>query len=80
MRSSVGACRCVIGFTGGEPFINPDIIEMLGDALGIKFKGLRSLPRAQQPGTVQHDATLSRVAQLDEILCKCGIKPLNPKD
>jgi Radical SAM superfamily len=37
-----------IGFTGGEPFMNPDIIEMLGDALGRGFKVLL-LTNAMQP-------------------------------
>ena len=37
-----------IGFTGGEPFLNPDIIAMLGNALG---RGLRVLvlTNAMQP-------------------------------
>ena len=30
----LGAAPCEIGFTGGEPFMNPDIIAMLEDALG----------------------------------------------
>src|SRR5215510_14027625 len=29
-----------IGFTGGEPFMNPDLIEMLEDALGRGFRAL----------------------------------------
>ena len=29
-----------IGFTGGEPFMNPDIVEMLGDALARGFSAL----------------------------------------
>ncbi len=37
-----------IGFTGGEPFMNPDIIEMLGDALGEGFSVL-VLTNAMQP-------------------------------
>ena len=37
-----------IGFTGGEPFMNPDIIEMLGDALGRGFSVL-VLTNAMQP-------------------------------
>ena len=28
-----------IGFTGGEPFMNPDIIAMLGDALAARLPG-----------------------------------------
>ena len=37
-----------IGFTGGEPFMNPDIIEMFGDALGRGFSVL-VLTNAMQP-------------------------------
>ena len=37
-----------IGFTGGEPFMNPDIIDMLGDALERGFQVLL-LTNAMQP-------------------------------
>ena len=37
-----------IGFTGGEPFLNPDIIAMLGDALDRGFSVLL-LTNAMQP-------------------------------
>src|SRR6185437_1415175 len=37
-----------IAFTGGEPFMNPDIIEMLGDALERGFSVL-VLTNAMQP-------------------------------
>jgi hypothetical protein len=37
-----------IGFTGGEPFVNPEIIEMLGDALGRGHSAL-VLTNAMQP-------------------------------
>jgi hypothetical protein len=37
-----------IGFTGGEPFMNPDIIDMLDDALGRGFSAL-VLTNAMQP-------------------------------
>jgi hypothetical protein len=37
-----------IGFTGGEPFINPDIIEMLGDAL-VRGHSALVLTNAMQP-------------------------------
>ncbi len=37
-----------IGFTGGEPFMNPDFIEMLGDALSRDFSVL-VLTNAMQP-------------------------------
>ena len=37
-----------IGFTGGEPFMNPDFIAMLGDALASGFSVL-VLTNAMQP-------------------------------
>ncbi|MGE5500794.1 MAG: radical SAM protein [Ignavibacteriales bacterium] len=37
-----------IGFTGGEPFMNPDILEMIGDALGRGFEVL-VLTNAMKP-------------------------------
>src|SRR6476620_6930647 len=37
-----------IGFTGGEPFMNPDILSMLGDALGRDHSAL-VLTNAMQP-------------------------------
>lgn len=37
-----------IGFTGGEPFMNPDILAMLEDALGRGFRAL-VLTNAMQP-------------------------------
>lgn len=37
-----------IGFTGGEPFMNPDIVTMLGDALGRGYEVL-VLTNAMQP-------------------------------
>lgn len=37
-----------IGFTGGEPFLNPDILKMLGDALSMGFEVL-VLTNAMQP-------------------------------
>src|SRR5687768_8891493 len=37
-----------IGFTGGEPFMNPDIVAMLGDALASGFSVL-VLTNAMQP-------------------------------
>ena len=37
-----------IGFTGGEPFMNPDIIEMLGDVLARGHRAL-VLTNAMQP-------------------------------
>ncbi len=37
-----------IGFTGGEPFMNPAIVEMIGDALGRGFRAL-VLTNAMKP-------------------------------
>lgn len=37
-----------IGFTGGEPFLNPDMLEMVGDALSRGFEAL-ILTNAMQP-------------------------------
>ncbi len=37
-----------IGFTGGEPFMNPDILAMLGDALARGYSA-RVLTNAMQP-------------------------------
>ncbi len=37
---ALGFAPCEIGFTGGEPFMNPDILEMLGDVLS---RGHRAL-------------------------------------
>lgn len=42
-----------IGFTGGEPFMNPDLIAMIGDALGLDFHVL-VLTNAMRP--MQHVA------------------------
>jgi hypothetical protein len=50
-----------IGFTGGEPFMNPEIIEMLGDALGRGFSVL-VLTNAMQP--MLRPRILSRLASL----------------
>src|SRR5258706_13043676 len=38
----------VIGFTGGEPFMNPELLEMLEDALGRGFQAL-VLTNAMRP-------------------------------
>ena len=45
-----------IGFTGGEPFMNPDIIEMIGDALVRGFRAL-VLTNAMKP-MMRHEAAL----------------------
>ena len=37
-----------IGFTGGEPFMNPDILSMLGDALD-RGHAVLVLTNAMQP-------------------------------
>ena len=49
MRSSATDCRPrLIGFTGGEPFMNPDIIAMLDDVLSRGFDAL-VLTNAMKP-------------------------------
>ena len=45
-----------IGFTGGEPFMNPDMLAMLGDALGRGFEAL-VLTNAMKPMR-RHEAAL----------------------
>ena len=45
-----------IGFTGGEPFLNPEIIEMMGDALSRGFRVL-VLTNAMKP-MMNHKAAL----------------------
>ena len=48
-RSRATACRrSLIGFTGGEPFMNPDIIAMLDDVLSRGLDAL-VLTNAMQP-------------------------------
>lgn len=51
-----------IGFTGGEPFMNPDIIAMIEEALGRGFKVL-VLTNAMKPMR-RHAAALKRLAVL----------------
>ena len=46
-----------IGFTGGEPFMNPDMIAMLEDALGRGFRAL-VLTNAMKPMQRRKDALL----------------------
>lgn len=43
-----GTVPCEIGFTGGEPFMNPDILPMIGDALARGHEAL-ILTNAMQP-------------------------------
>ena len=52
-----------IGFTGGEPFMNPDIIAMLGDALG-RGHSVLMLTNAMQP--MQRPRILSGLLALRE--------------
>lgn len=47
-----------IGFTGGEPFMNPDIVEMLGDALERGHTAL-VLTNAMQPGSLLATRTIA---------------------
>ena len=46
--AELGLPTTEIGFTGGEPFMNPDMLEMLEDALSRGFRGL-VLTNAMQP-------------------------------
>jgi len=46
--AAMGLSTKEIGFTGGEPFMNPDILAMLGDALGYGHSVL-VLTNAMQP-------------------------------
>ena len=48
----------LIGFTGGEPFMNPDLIAMLEDALGLGFDVL-VLTNAMKPMMKRKDALLA---------------------
>ncbi|MBP8295633.1 MAG: radical SAM protein [Burkholderiales bacterium] len=48
----------VIGFTGGEPFMNPELPDMLDDALGRGFDAL-VLTNAMKPMTKCRDALLA---------------------
>ena len=50
-----------IGFTGGEPLMNPDIVEMLGDALSRGFDVL-VLTNAMKPMR-RHDAALGALRE-----------------
>jgi len=47
-----------IGFTGGEPFMNPEIMQMLSDALDRKFQAL-VLTNAMKPMQRHRDALLA---------------------
>jgi pyruvate-formate lyase-activating enzyme len=48
----------VIGFTGGEPFMNPDLLQMLEDALARGFEVL-VLTNAMKPMAKCHDGLLA---------------------
>lgn len=56
-----------IGFTGGEPFMNPEIIAMLTDALGRGYEVL-VLSNAMRPMMKQADALLDLKARFGERL------------
>ena len=46
-----------IGFTGGEPFMNPDIIAMLGDALAARLPGAGADQRHAADAAAAHPPT-----------------------
>jgi MoaA/NifB/PqqE/SkfB family radical SAM enzyme len=54
----------LIGFTGGEPFMNPDLLAMLGDALGRGFDVL-VLTNAMKPMAKCKDELLALRARYD---------------
>ena len=57
-----------IGFTGGEPFMNPDILAMLADALGRGYRVL-VLTNAMRPMMKLSDGLLSLHQQYGAQLC-----------
>ena len=57
-----------IGFTGGEPFMNPDILAMLGDALGRGYRVL-VLTNAMRPMMKLSDGLLALHQQYGDQLC-----------
>jgi uncharacterized Fe-S cluster-containing radical SAM superfamily protein len=57
-----------IGFTGGEPFMNPDIVAMLGDALGRGYRVL-VLTNAMRPMMKRADELLALHREYGEKLC-----------
>lgn len=64
-----------IGFTGGEPFMNPDIIELLGDALERGFSVL-VLTNAMQPmlrPRIRDGLTALRAAHGDRLLIRVSL-------
>lgn len=56
--AALGWATREIGFTGGEPFMNPEIVPMLGDALGRGFDVL-VLTNAMKPMRRQEAALLA---------------------
>jgi uncharacterized Fe-S cluster-containing radical SAM superfamily protein len=56
-----------IAFTGGEPFMNPDLIEMLQQVLSRGFKAL-VLTNAMKPMALQNDALLGLRQQFGKLL------------
>jgi len=57
-----------IGFTGGEPFMNPELITMLADALGRGYRVL-VLTNAMRPMLKQVDGLLALHRQYGDRLC-----------
>ncbi len=57
-----------IGFTGGEPFMNPDILAMLEDALGRGYRVL-VLTNAMRPMMKRADGLLALRGKFGDKLC-----------
>ena len=52
-----------IGFTGGEPFMNPDMLGMLGDALGRGFSVAGADQRHAAHAAAAHPRRVGRAAR-----------------
>ncbi len=62
-----------VGFTGGEPFMNPDMMEMLGDTLARGFEAL-VLTNAMKPMRRYEDALLAlRVEHGDRLTLRVSL-------
>ena len=57
-----------VGFTGGEPFMNPDILQMLDDALGRGYRVL-VLTNAMRPMMKLADGLLALRGKYGDSLC-----------
>ena len=70
--AELGLPTAEIGFTGGEPFLNPDLVPMLRDVLGRGFRAL-VLTNAMQP--LQRPAVQSALLALRDELAGNGAAP-----